>query len=188
MQYALLDDDGPMAGWLRARILERVQRAGSLGEALDALADKPRRIAELGRALGVATGAAATYAQRLGDLVRIADDRRTYDLSEPLLVARRRWAHGELDLPIRQFGGPAERQVAAALAAMGVRVGFGDGSPFQLDAIWAERRILVCIGAPPPKVTAPDGARWLRAEIRGDEVRFTDPTSDEVVDWVPAWA
>ena len=190
LQYALLDDDGPMAAWLHARTLERVQRAGSLGDALDALAEKPRRIAELGRALGVATGAAATYAQRLGDLVRIADDRRTYDLSEPLLTARHRWAHHEPDLPVRHFGQPAERRVAAELARMGARVGFGPEAPFQLDATWAERRVLVRIGAESAgtgEVAARYGARWLLAEVDGEDVRLVDPATDERVAWLPAW-
>lgn len=108
---------GRLALYFVADYQRLVGRSASLAATLSALA-QPRRLGELAHALGIATGAAASYIARLGDaLIRDGD---LYRVADPLFARWLAWrGPAGAAVPMTMLGDDAERAVAEDLARLG---------------------------------------------------------------------
>ena len=110
---------GRLALYFENEYRRTIGRSASLAAVLHVLAAGPRRPGEVSAALGIASGAAASYLDRLRDvIVRDGDDR--WHLADPMLALWLRWrAPGGAAIPMTVIGSEAEQAAAEELARLG---------------------------------------------------------------------
>ncbi|MBI5489349.1 MAG: ATP-binding protein [Deltaproteobacteria bacterium] len=119
LQSLLFSRTGRLALYFEGRFQTIVGRSTGLAATLAALADGPRRLADLAREIGAPTGAVVRSLERLGDAVVTTAD-KAYALSDPVFGLWLRWrAPGGAVVPMSVIGDEAERLVARRLAATG---------------------------------------------------------------------
>ncbi len=122
MQRALFSRTGRLAQYFQREYDRIVGRAATLSATLAALANASEdglALSELARAIGVATGPAARYVERLEDAVFRGDDGR-WRVSDPTFALWVRWRQpGGRVVPMSVVGDEAEQAVARTLAAAG---------------------------------------------------------------------
>jgi Holliday junction resolvase len=119
LQDLLFSRTGRLALYFENEFHRLVGRATYLAATLQALADGPQRLTDVAETIGAASGATATYLERLGDAVKRNDEGR-YELADATFGLWLRWSRpGGTVVPMRLVGDEAERAVAEYLARMG---------------------------------------------------------------------
>ncbi len=110
---------GRLALYFENEYRRTIGRSASLAAVLHVLAAEPRRPGEVSTALGIASGATASYLDRLRDVItRDADDR--WRIADPMLALWLRWrAPGGAAIPMTLVGSEAEQAAAEELARLG---------------------------------------------------------------------
>jgi len=119
VQALLFSPTGRLALFLENEYIRHVGRSTYLAATLDALAEGPRTLTAVAARIQAASGATASYLERLKDAVRRRAD-GTYELADPTFALWLRWRRpGGAVVPMSLVGDQAERAVAQALSAMG---------------------------------------------------------------------
>ncbi len=119
VQALLFSTTGRLALFLENEYNRCVGRSTHLAASLDALAEGPRTLTAVATRIQAASGATATYLDRLKDAVR-RNEAGTYELSDPTFALWLRWRRpGGAVVPMSVIGDQAERAVAQALSSMG---------------------------------------------------------------------
>ncbi len=143
LQALLFSRTGRLALFFEGEYRALVGRATTLAATLEALAHKPRRLAQLARAIGSGSGATARYLERLGDAVTNEDGE--YRVSDPVFGLWLRWrAPGGTVVPMRLLGDDAEIRAASHLADLGFDLVYqsrASRGAFDLLAIRAGRQL-----------------------------------------------
>lgn len=121
---------GRLALYFENEYRRTIGRSASLAAVLHVLAGGPRRPGEVSAALGIASGATASYLDRLRDVI-VRDDQRgdgrdggggdaRWRVADPMLALWLRWrSPGGAAIPMTVIGSEAERAAAAELARLG---------------------------------------------------------------------
>lgn len=110
---------GRLALYFENEYRRAVGKAASLAAVLNVIAAEPRRPSEVSAALGAASGATATYLERLGDVIVRGDDDR-WRVADPVFALWLRWrVPGGAAVPMTVIGDETERVIAEALAHLG---------------------------------------------------------------------
>jgi len=110
---------GRLALYFENEYRRTVGRAASLAAVLHVLAAGPKRPSEVAAALGIASGATASYLDRLGDVIMRDEDER-WRIADPVFELWLRWrSPGGAAVPMTVIGTEAERAVAEELARLG---------------------------------------------------------------------
>jgi len=117
---------GRLALYFENEYRRTIGRSASLAAVLHVLAGGPRRPGEVSAALGIASGATASYLDRLRDVI-VRDDRRAdgsgddrWRIADPMLALWLRWrSPGGAAIPMTVIGSEAERVAAEELARLG---------------------------------------------------------------------
>ena len=119
LQELLFSRTGRLALYFENEFQRLVGRSGYLARTLEALADGPRRLSDVARAIGGPSGSTARYLERLKDAV-VRDREGRYQLSDPVFGLWLSWRRpGGTVVPMRVVGDEAELAVAEHLAGMG---------------------------------------------------------------------
>jgi AAA+ ATPase superfamily predicted ATPase len=110
---------GRLALYFENEYRRAVGKAASLAAVLSVIAAEPRRPGEVAAALGAASGAVASYIDRLRDVI-VRDDADRWRVADPVFGLWLRWrVPGGAAVPMTVVGDEAERLVAEALAHLG---------------------------------------------------------------------
>lgn len=110
---------GRLALYFENEYRRTIGRSASLAAVLHVLATSPRRPGEVSAALGIASGAAASYLDRLRDVI-VRDDDDRWRVADPMLALWLRWrAPGGAAIPMTLIGSEAEQAAAEELARLG---------------------------------------------------------------------
>lgn len=119
VQELLFSATGRLALYFENEFDRLVGRSTNLAATLSALAEGPRRLADVARSIGAPAGQARGYIARLGDAIRKRKDGR-YELDDATFGLWLRWRRpGGSVVPMTVLGDDAERAVAAHLARCG---------------------------------------------------------------------
>lgn len=119
LQDLLFSRSGRLSLYFQNEFDRLVGRSSHLAAVLEALADAPARLSDVATRVGVKSGDAARYLERLGDALRHRDD-GTYALEDSTFGLWLRWRKpGGSVVPMSIVGDEAERRVAEHLAKMG---------------------------------------------------------------------
>jgi Holliday junction resolvase len=182
--------------------LERlVGRSANLAAVLEALADGPRRLGEIARAIGAPPGQARGYVTRLADAVQRRPDGR-YELDDATFGLWLRWRRpGGSVVPMVVLGDQAERAVAEHLSRCGFELVYqskASRGAFDLLAMRAGHVLGVQVKRTELPVRFPRiswdrmeadgeryGWRWIVAAVSPDgEVTLFDPMRATTGRWV----
>jgi hypothetical protein len=157
---------GRLALYFESEYRRAIGRAASLAAVLHVLAMEPRRPGEVATALGVASGAAASYLDRLRDVV-IRDDDDRWRIADPMFALWLRWrAPGGAAVPMTVIGSEAEQAVAEELARLGFDLVYqsrASRGAFDLLATRGARQLGVQVKRVQPPVRLP-AAAWRRMQ------------------------
>jgi len=145
-----------------------IGRAASLAAVLHVVAVEPRRANEISAALGTASGATASYLDRLRDAV-VRDDDDRWRIADPVFALWLRWrAPGGAAVPMTVIGSEAELAVAEELARLGFDLIYqsrASRGAFDLLATRGAQQLGVQVKRAQPPVRLPAAAwRRMRAE------------------------
>jgi hypothetical protein len=119
LQELLFSRSGRLALFFEAEYQRVVGRSGQLVAVLDALADGPRKPADVARTIKATSGSTAHYFDRLGDGVRKLES-GAYEIRDPVFRLWLAWRKpGGSVVPMSVVGNEAELEVAHALASIG---------------------------------------------------------------------
>lgn len=202
LQALLFSSDGRLALHYEQAYREVARSSASAAVALERLARGPARLADLGRELGVASGAIATTLSRLGEAVTKRPDGQ-YTLADPVLATWLAWrAPGGSTVPMRALGDEGERRAAEALAARGFELVYqsrGSRGAFDLLAIRHGRTLGVQVKRGRGRLRRAERERLLAdavklrvaaiiAVVTPDEVvTFHEAHSNEEIANLPRW-
>jgi hypothetical protein len=110
---------GRLALYFENEYRRTIGRAASLAAVLHVLAGGPRRPSEVSAALGIASGATASYLDRLRDVI-IRDDGDRWRVADPVFALWLRWrSPGGAAVPMTVIGSEVEQAIAEELARLG---------------------------------------------------------------------
>jgi hypothetical protein len=119
LQRLLFSRTGRLALYFEGEFQKLVGRSTSLAATLDALTEGPRNLTVIADTIQAATGATATYLERLHDAVARTPD-GLYQLTDPTFALWLRCRRpGGTVVPMSVVGDEAEKAVATRLSAMG---------------------------------------------------------------------
>jgi AAA+ ATPase superfamily predicted ATPase len=119
LQELLFSRTGRLSLYLQNVFSGLVGRSTYLAQALKALAEGPRRLTDVAKAIGSPSGSTVRYLERLKDAVQRRDD-GLYALADPVFGLWLRWRRpGGSVVPMTLIGDDAERATASHLAGMG---------------------------------------------------------------------
>lgn len=215
LQEILFSRSGRLALYFELQHSQTVGRSAYLAAVLDALADRPRRLADIGRAIKAPSADTSRYIERLGDVVRKRKD-GAYELDDPVFGLWLRWRRpGGTVVPMTVVGDAAEREVAEVLARAGFELVYqsrASRGSFDLLATRGAHQLGVQVKRSPlplrfdratwQRLHADGkrfGWRWIVASVsEGSETRFLDPgkarrgkeirlTEAAIIDGLIAW-
>lgn len=170
LQRALFSDTGRLSLYFLNEYQRLVGRATTLAATLNALAQGPRTLTEVGKAIEGAPAAAAGYLQRLGDaVVRNAEGK--WALSDATFALWLQWRQpGGSVLPMKLVGDEAELAVAQTLTHLGFELVYqsrGSRGAFDLLATRGARILAVQVKRSPLPLRFTRIA-WERMEADGE--------------------
>lgn len=193
LQRVLFSDTGRLSLYFLNVFQRLVGRATTLAATLNALAQGPRTLTEVAKAIHGAPGAASGYLQRLGDAV-LRNPEGRWQLADTTFAWWLQWRQpGGSVLPMKLVGAEAELAVAQRLAHLGFELVYqsrGSRGAFDLLATRGARILAVQVKRSPLPLRFSkaawermegDGERygwqWLIAQVgpKG-EVQLLDPT------------
>jgi Holliday junction resolvase len=174
LQDLLFSRTGRLALYFENEFHRLVGRATYLAAALQALADGPQRLTDVAETIGAASGATASYLERLGDAVKRNDEGR-YELADATFGLWLRWSRpGGTVVPMRLVGDEAERAVAEYLARMGFELVYqsrGSRGAFDLLATRGAAQLGVQVKRSPLPLRF-SLADWNRMEADAERFRW----------------
>lgn len=191
-QELLFSRTGRLALFFQNEFDRLVGNAATLAATLEALADGPQRLADIGRTIKASTGSMAQYLSRLGDAVVHRPD-GLYALADPVFGLWLQWKKpGGTVVPMTVIGDEAERRVAAVLSEMGFELVYqsrASRGAFDLLAIKAGVPLGIQVKRSPLPLSFSKAAwarlngearqlqwRWVVAQVEpGGAVCFLDP-------------
>jgi len=194
VQELLFSSTGRFSLYLEKGYQALVGQSTYLAAALQALAWRPQRLSEIGRAIGALSGSTVRYLERLQDAVQRREDGR-YELTDPTFGLWLRWRQpGGMIVPMSVIGSKAELLVARHLARMGFDLIYqsrASRGAFALLATRAASQLGLQVRRSPLPLRIPRpawermdaeaerlGWRWVVAAVSpppDDEVRVRDP-------------
>ncbi|MBI5368577.1 MAG: ATP-binding protein [Planctomycetes bacterium] len=169
LQELLFSRTGRLALHFENEFAHRAGRSTYLAAALQALADGPRRLGEVARAIGAPPGATVRYLERLGDAVARTED-GGYRLDDPTLGLWLRWRQpGGTVVPMTLLGDEAEQAVAQHLARSGFDLVYqsrASRGAFDLLALRGGRQLGIQVKRAALPVRFP-AAEWRRMGAEG---------------------
>lgn len=160
---------GRLALYFENEYRRAVGRAASLAAVLHVVAAEPRRPGEISAALGIASGATASYLDRLRDVVVRGEDDR-WRVADPMFGLWLRWrTPGGAAVPMTVIGDEAERAVAEELARLGFDLVYqsrASRGAFDLLATRGARQVGVQVKRARLPVRLP-AAAWKRMQAEG---------------------
>ena len=192
VQDILFSTMGRLSLYFENELERLVGRSANLAAVLEALADGPRRLGEIARAIGAPPGQARGYVTRLADAVQRRPDGR-YELDDSTFGLWLRWRRpGGSVVPMVVLGDQAERAVAEHLSRCGFELVYqsrASRGAFDLLAMRAGHQLGVQVKrtALPVRFPRPEwsrmeadgerfGWRWIVAAVApGGEVTLLDP-------------
>lgn len=215
LQSLLFSRTGRLALFFEGEYRALVGDSTTLAATLQALTSGPRRLSEVSREIGAASGGTARYLERLSDVVE-KDGAGRYGLSDGVFGLWLRWrAPGGTAVPMTVLGDEAERQVAEALSRLGFDLVYqsrASRGAFDLLGTRGAQQLGVQVkrAALPLRLDAASwarmeaeaarfGWRWLVAVVQPDgQVAMLDPArahgtrartlrEDARIDNLPGW-
>jgi Holliday junction resolvase len=172
LQDTVFSRTGRLALYFENEFHRRVGHSTGLAAVLEALAQGPKRLAEIAREIGAASGTTAHYLERLQDAVGYREDSK-YELADPTFALWLRWRRpGGTVVPMAVVGDEAERRIAEHLSRMGFELVYpsrGSRGAFDLLATRGTHQLAVQVkrSALPLRF---DGPEWDR--MVADAARF----------------
>ncbi|MFT3837718.1 MAG: ATP-binding protein [Myxococcaceae bacterium] len=189
----LFNRTGRLALYFENEFDRVVGNATTLAAVLEAIADGPKRLSEVARAISAPTGATVRYLERLGDVVRRTDE-GVYVMADVVFALWLKWRRpGGTVVPMTVIGNEAEQKVAQRLAELGFELVYqsrASRGAFDLLGVRAGSQVGIQVKrtALPLRFSKPawqrleaDAARlswrWLIAAVdpADQQVRFLDP-------------
>lgn len=215
LQDVLFSRSGRLSLYFELQHSRAVGRSAYMAAALDALADRPRRLSDLARAIHAPSADTSRYVERLGDVVRKRKD-GVYELDDAVFGLWLRWRRpGGTVVPMSIVGDAAEREVADTLARAGFELVYqsrASRGSFDLLATRGAYQFGVQVKRSPLPLRFDRatwqrmhadakrfGWRWVIASVsEGSGVRFLDPdaarrgkeirlTEAAIIDGLVAW-
>ena len=172
VQDLLFSPMGRLSLYFENELDHLVGRSANLAAVLETLADGPKRLGEIARAIGAPPGQTRGYVRRLADAVQQRPDGR-YELDDSTFGLWLRWRRpGGSVVPMAVLGDDAERAVAGHLSRCGFELVYqsrASRGAFDLLATRAARQLGVQVkrAALPVRFARPE---WSRMEA--DAKRF----------------
>lgn len=172
LQEILFSRSGRLALYFELQHSRAVGRSAYMAATLDALAEGPRRLADLARAISATSADTVRYIERLGDVVQKRKD-GAYELEDPVFGLWLRWRRpGGTAVPMTVVGDAAEREVADVLARAGFELVYqsrASRGSFDLLATRGAHQLGVQVKRSPLPLRF-DRASWQR--MNADAKRF----------------
>lgn len=197
LQELLFSRSGRLGLYFQLQHARAVGRSTYLAAVLDALAEGPRRLSVLARAIGASSADTIRYLERLGDNVRRRSD-GGLELEDPVFGLWLRWRRpGGTVIPMTVAGNAAEQEVAGHLSRSGFELVYQSRSSrgsFDLLAVRGAAQLGIQVkGSPLPLRLSREewnrmradarsfGWRWVVASVSASGgVSFLDPSRARV--------
>lgn len=169
LQEELFSRTGALSLYFEREFQRLVGRATTLSATLDQLTKGPRRMADVARGIGSATGPTLNYLARLGDAAVKRDD-GLWELSDPVFGLWLQWRRpGGSVVPMSVVGDEAELSVAKELSMMGFNTVYqsrGSRGAFDLLAMRGGENLALQVKRKPLPLRF-KAAEWSRMQADG---------------------